>query len=64
MGKREILNLIAAFAVVALIIGMIMAMIAEDYTLTDDLGKGIVIVSFSIAAVCEIILWISRKRKK
>ena len=63
MNKKELINLILAFAVTAMVIGIIITAFAKDYTLTSDIGKGIVVVSFLVAAVCQIIIWIGRRRR-
>ncbi len=63
-NPRDVLSLIEAFAVVALIIGIIISAAAEDYTVTDDAGKATVVVSFIVAALCQICIWIINKKNR
>lgn len=62
MEKRDILRLIAAFAVLGLIAGIIIVVIAKEGSGVHDAGMITVIVSFLSIAVCQIILWIMRGR--
>ena len=64
MDKKYVLNLVSAFAVVALIIGIIITAFAKDNTAASDAGKIMVIISFIVAAVCQIIVWITGKKRK
>ena len=59
--KKEVLDLISAFAVTALIVGILITAFAKDNTPTGDAGRIIVIISFIIAAICQIIIWFRRR---
>lgn len=61
---RDVLSLIEAFAVVVLIIGIIISAVAKDYTAADDAGKAMVVVSFIVAALCHISIWVINKKNK
>lgn len=64
MSKIEVIRLISAFSVVGMIIGIIITIFAKDYTLTGDIGKGLVVVSFLVTAVCQIIIWVMIRRNR
>ena len=62
--KKEILELILAFSVTALVIGILITAFAKDNTPAGDAGRIIVIVSFIITAVCQMIIWFRRRSGK
>ena len=64
MKNTTVLDLVHAFAVTALVVGIIITIFAKEYSTAGDVGKIIVIVSFCVTAVCQIIKWIRRKTKK
>lgn len=64
MKKREVINLILAFAVVVLIIGILITAFAKENSSASDAGKVIVIVTFLITITCEVILRVTDRRRK
>lgn len=63
MKKQEIVGLILAFAMLALLIGLGIVIFAKENTFLGDLGMVTVILSFLTGAVCQIILWFARRKK-
>lgn len=61
MKKIEIVGLILAFAMLALLIGLGIVIFATENTSLHDAGMLTVIVATVIGAICQLILLISRK---
>lgn len=61
-NAKDVFGLIEAFAVVGAMVGIIIGVIATDYTTADDIGKCLVIVSVLTAAFCQIIIWIIKRK--
>lgn len=63
MGKKEIVELVSAFAMVGLIAGVVITIFAESDTAIGEVGMVMVVVGFCVVAVCQVIVWIGRKMK-
>ena len=56
---RKVVNLISAFAVVGVIIGIIITVFAQNGTGLSDFGMGLVLICGVIAIIFQIVIWIS-----
>ncbi len=63
MNKREVVDLILAFAMLALLIGIGINIFTKENTLLNDIGHIVVIASIIVAVICQIILWIRKRRR-
>ena len=59
---RNVINLISAFAVVGVIVGIIMIVFSEYGSAVNEAGMGTVVVCGIVAVIFQIIIWIMRKR--
>lgn len=62
MKKRDIVSLVLAFAMLALLIGIGIMIFSKEQTLLNDIGHLVVILSFIVAAISQIILWIINRK--